>query len=100
MRDLLADAISTLPALLKSRLEASILFYMANLTSMRNHIVPAMVEAYDVWLESRDTSRLDALVDESERHWKTIATGMLALFDQYGENSHEHIESLVNNNVL
>ena len=100
VRDHLADAISTLPALLKSRQEASIHFYMANLTSMRKHIFPALVEAYDDWLESRDTSRLDALVDESERHWKNIATGMLALFDQYGENSHEHIEDLVNNNTL
>ena len=100
VRDHLADAISTLPALLKDRQEASIHFYMANLTSMRKHVFPSLLEAYDDWLGSRDTSRLDALVAESRNHWQNIAGEMLALYGQCGENSHQHIEQLVNDNIL
>ncbi len=100
VRDHLADAISTLPTLLKDRQEASIHFYIANLTSMRKHIFPALLEAYDDWLDSKDTSRLDALVAQSRNHWQAVASEMLALHGQYGENSHEHIEQLVNNNTL
>ncbi len=100
VRDHLADAISTLPVLLENQQEASLHFYMANLTSMRKHIFPTLVDAYDEWLESKNASRLELLVDKSKGHWQNIATEMLALFNQYGENSHEHIEKLVENNTL
>ena len=100
VRDHLADALSTLPILLQKRQRASIHFYMANLTSMRKHLFPALVEAYNDWLDSDDTARMNELVSNGREHWTNIATEMLALFDQYGENSHEHIEQLVENNTL
>ena len=100
VRDHLADAISTLPALLRNRQEASIHFYMANLTSMRKHLFPALLAAYSDWLESRDTSRLEELVDKSREHWERVAADMLAMHSQYGENSHEQIEALVKDNTL
>ena len=100
VRDHLADALSTLPVLLDKKQDASIHFYMANLTSMRKYIFPALVEAYNDWLESNDTSRLIELVAHSRGHWKNTATEMLALFNQYGENSHERIEQFVENNTL
>jgi hypothetical protein len=100
VRDHLADAISTLPVLLEKQQEASIHFYMANLTSMRKHIFPSFVGAYSEWLENRNIEQLEKLVDKSKTHWQQIASEMLALFNQYGENSHEHIEQLVENNRL
>ena len=100
VRDHLADAISTLPALLEHQQDASIHFYMANLTSMRKHIFPALVDAYNEWLQNGNTAKLEKLVDESRDHWQNIAGEMLALFRQYGENSHQHIEQLVNANTL
>ncbi|MGB5278108.1 MAG: Sfum_1244 family protein [Gammaproteobacteria bacterium] len=100
VRDHLADALSTLPVLLEKQQHASIHFYMANLTSMRKHIFPTLTGAYNDWLESNDTAVLNELVNDSKNHWKNIATEMLAIFDQYGENSHEHIELLVENNTL
>jgi hypothetical protein len=100
VRDHLADAISTLPALLEQQQDASIHFYMANLTSMRKHIFPALVDAYNEWLQNGNTAKLEKLVDESRDHWQNIAGEMLALFRQYGENSHQHIEQLVNANTL
>ena len=95
VRDHLADAISTLPVLLQNRQDASIHFYMANLTNMRKHLFPSLVDAYNDWLDSKDTSRLEELVDNGKDHWKRVATEMLALFNQYGENSHQHIEQFV-----
>ncbi len=100
VRDHLADALSTLPALLRNRQDASIHFYMANLTSMRKHLFPALLTAYNDWLESRDTSRLEELVDKSRDHWAKVAAEMLAMFRQYGENSHEQIEALVKDSTL
>lgn len=100
VRDHLADAISTLPALLRNQQEASIHFYMANLTSMRKHIFPALMEAYNDWCTSRDTARLEELVDKSRSHWRAVATEMLAIFNEYGENSHERIEELMKNSTL
>jgi hypothetical protein len=100
VRDHLADAISTLPALLEQQQDASIHFYMANLTSMRKHIFPALLDAYNEWLQNGNTAKLEKLVDESRNHWQNIAGEMLALFRQYGENSHQHIEQLVNANTL
>jgi hypothetical protein len=100
VRDHLADAISTLPALLEREQDASIHFYMANLTSMRKHIFPALQDAYHEWLDTGDIVKLEKLVDKSRDHWQNIASEMLALFNEYGENSHTHIEQLVNNNTL
>ena len=100
VRDHLADAISTLPALLGREQDASIHFYMANLTSMRKHIFPSLQDAYKEWLKTGDIVKLDKLVDQSRDHWQSIASEMLELFNEYGENSHTHIEQLVNNNPL
>ena len=100
VRDHLADAISTLPVLLEKQQEASIHFYMANLTSMRKHIFPAFVDAYNEWKQSGNATKLERLVDTGKHHWQGIAAEMLALFNQYGENSHPHIEQLVENNTL
>jgi len=100
VRDHLADAISTLPVLLEEKQEASIHFYVANLTNMRKHIFPSLIGTYNAWLENRNIGELEKLVDQSKRHWQGIATEMLELFNQYGENSHEHIEQLVEKNTL
>ena len=100
VRDHLADAISTLPVLLEQQHEASIHFYMANLTSMRKHIFPSFTAAYNRWLENRRFGELEKLVDTSREHWLSIAVEMLALFNQHGQNSHEHIEQLVEKNTL
>jgi hypothetical protein len=100
VRDHLADAISTLPVLLENRQDASIHFYMANLTSMRKHIFPALVDAYNQWMEDGNMEKLEKLVEHSKHHWQGIAGEMLALFNEYGDNSDEKIEQLVNENTL
>jgi hypothetical protein len=100
VRDHLADALSTLPALLEQQNDASIHFYIANLTNMRRHIFPSLMEAYQDWENSNDVSALQQLVEKGRTHWLQQSKQILALFNQYGDNSHEHIEQLVNNNTL
>ena len=100
VRDHLADAISTLPVLVENHQEASIHFYVANLTNMRKHIFPSLIAAYDDWLETGDISKLQRLIDDSRDHWKNIGHEMLALYNEHGENSHQRIETLVENNKL
>ena len=100
VRDHYADAMSTLPALIEKQQDASIHFYIANLTNMRKHIFPALINTYADWLKNNDYTKFDALIDESQSHWKNLSEQMLVLFEQYGENSKQHIEILVNNNTL
>ena len=58
VRDHLADAISTLPALLENNMDASIHFYFANLTNMRKHIMPSLQAAYLSWRDNGDSAPL------------------------------------------
>ena len=100
VRDHLADAISTLPALIEQQQRASIHFYFANLTNMRKLIFPALLDAYLQWAANGNVDVLNRLVDTSAQHWQRVAEQMLALHRQYGENSHERIEQLVDENYL
>jgi Family of unknown function (DUF6866) C-terminal domain/Family of unknown function (DUF6866) N-terminal domain len=100
VRDHLADAISTLPALVEQQQHASIHFYIANLTSMRQLIFPALLDAYRQWTDNGNIETLSQLIDTSAQHWQRIAEQMLVMHREYGENSHEHIEQLVDANYL
>ena len=100
VRDHLADAISTLPALLEQNNEASIHFYFANLTSMRKLIYPSLQNAYQHWVESHDLSKLNNTVNKSRTHWLNIATQMLALHNAQTDQCSEAIQTLVTDHYL
>ena len=100
VRDHLADAISTLPALLSKQQDASIHFYFANLTNMRKHIMPSLQSAYKHWRESGNHKQLQSLVSQSREHWQAIAQQMLALHTEHGKLCQQHIENLVKLNHL
>ena len=72
IRDHLADSLSTFPALLEQKNEASLHFYMGNLNNMRKHLYPALQSAYENWIA---TGRLDALKDHNTQslpHWQSL----------------------------
>ncbi len=100
VRDHLADALSTLPALIERNQQASLHFYFGNLTSMRKHIFPALQSAYQHWQSTNDIAPLKKAVNDSEKHWLNIATQMLYLHNQHQEKCSSHIEALVNINHL
>ena len=100
VRDHLADAIITLPELLKQNNEASIHFYVANLTNIRKHIFPSLLTAYQQWVDSNDLSAMQSLVETSRQHWQSIATQMLELHKTHNNNCTTHIEALVESQHL
>jgi hypothetical protein len=100
VRDHIADAISTLPALLENKMEASIHFYFANLTQMRKHIMPSLQTAYLSWRDIGDSAQLQQLAKLSHTHWQKIAAQMLALHKQHGKECHTYIEALVEEHHL
>jgi len=100
VRDHLADAISTLPVLLENGHHASIHFYIANLTNMRKHIFPSLIDAYNEWQTSHDFGKMNQMVSTSRQHWVNIANSMLEIFSEYGKNSPQYIEQLVESSHL
>lgn len=73
VRDHLADSLTTLPLLLKNANEASIHFYFGNMTAMRKHLAPSLINAYEHWHENGDISLLDQYLVNSEAHWHKLA---------------------------
>ena len=80
VRDHLADALSTLPALLQDPQPASLHFYMANMTNMRKELFPKLVSAYEIWTITGNTRELEQLVDRSALHWQALSMKILELF--------------------
>jgi hypothetical protein len=102
IRDHLADSITTLPMLIKHQLKnessASLHFYFGNMTAMRKHLAPSLVEAYEVWHETGDISKLQALSDNLSSHWENIAVEVKSLY--ITSNKPEPIEDLIKSKKL
>lgn len=73
VRDHLADCLMTLPTLLEREAIGSLHFYLANLSGLRRALFPALPQAYEAWLGSRDTARLARVVKAAEAHWLEVA---------------------------
>lgn len=95
IRDHYADAINTLPELIKQNNPASIHFYFGNMTAMRKELVPTIVKAYEIWHSTGDLSQLEQLIPHSLKHWKKLAHKMLALYNDQKKESATAIESLL-----
>lgn len=92
VRDHLADALVTLPALLEEDNTPSLHFYAANLTAMRRDLFPAFPSAYRRWCEDGDRAPLRALVDRAAAHWTETAREILRLWREGGTEAAEAIE--------
>ncbi|MBU1396243.1 MAG: hypothetical protein KKE84_08885 [Gammaproteobacteria bacterium] len=80
VRDHLADCLMTLPTLLEREAIGSLHFYLANLSGLRRALFPALPQAYESWLASRDTNRLADLVSRAETHWLDAARRLTAAY--------------------
>ncbi len=100
VRDHYADTLHTLPILLKNNNQASIHFYFANLTQMRKHIFPSLMNAYNQWCENKNIKIIEQTVTMAVDHWKNIAQQMLILHQQNAKHCSATIENLVNNNHI
>ena len=100
VRDHLADALSTLPELLNSEDIASLHFYMANMTGMRQDLFPSLAESYRIWVDSKSLSALERLVRKSKSHWLALAQKMLELHHRHGERCPSYLEQLIESGRL
>jgi hypothetical protein len=73
VRDHLADCLVTLPTLLERDATGSLHFYLANLSGLRRALFPALPQAYERWLDDRDTRTLLQIVTAAQSHWLNAA---------------------------
>jgi len=100
VRDHYADALNTLPTLIENNNQASIHFYFANLTNMRKHIFPSLMDAYDQWCESKNVKVIEQIIASSLDHWQNIAQQIITLHRQDAEQCSVHIEALIKQKQL
>jgi hypothetical protein len=99
VRDHLADAITTLPELIRQNHPASIHFYFANLASMRKHLYPTLVDAYLKWQKSNDTDLLLSISEKGKEYWLDIARSALSVFAKEKQSAPRKIEQLIEANI-
>jgi hypothetical protein len=100
VRDHLADALSTLPALVRDGEDASLHFYFANLASMRRHLFPSLSRAYETWVASGDRSPIATLIPVSRAHWDALALQMLDLYRSQPDDLPASLRNLIGNSRL
>jgi len=100
VRDHLADALVTLPALVRDGEDAALHFFFANQTSLRKHLFPSLARAADAWLEQGRREGIAALLPVSEAHWDDLALRMLALYREKPGNFAARLQDLVESRFL
>jgi hypothetical protein len=80
VRDNLADATTTLPAMLEEINPARVHFYFGAMGAMRKEMWPKLVKAYQQWNEDGDVKSPRRLVNESREHWQRVAQTVLKCF--------------------
>lgn len=79
VRDLLADCLSTLPALLERANQPALHFYFATFDAPRRDLFPQALQAYDDYARSGSADRLWQVVREGRERWLEAARRLLAL---------------------
>jgi len=100
VRDHLADALCTLPDLIERAHPPSLHFYFANLSGMRKQIYPALLNAYEYWVEYADRSRLEAQVRAGRTHWIQVARELIDLHESRVTTAWQDMESLIEQKQL
>lgn len=95
LRDLFADALVTLPALLAELRPGLMHFYASSMTAMRRHLHPAFQPAYQQWLDGDDPRALHDLVSRSESHWRQACQGVLDYWRRQGVAARPDIERMI-----
>jgi len=112
VRDHLADCLVTLPHI-GARAEpnvdkvadadidaAALHFYLGNLTNMRKHIFPSLLQTYDAWRETGDITPLRDLAERGRTHWQQLAQDMIGLHGTHGSGAAPLIRELVDHGHL
>lgn len=97
VRDLAADCLRTLPAILAQGREKSLHFYVGNLNGMRKAIFPSIDSHYREWLDNRDDTGLRQLVEKGSEHWLDLTKSFLDFDPCDRKQSASGIAELVEN---
>lgn len=77
VRDLLADCLSTLPALIERGNALALHFHFATFDAMRRELFPEALEAYEAFLASGSLARLERVAAEGAERWLAEARARL-----------------------
>jgi hypothetical protein len=97
VRDLLADSLTTLPALADSDNDASLHFFFANLTGMQKYLFPALMQGYESWTMHGSRQAIEDLVSASQTHWNGLADRMLEVYRSDPDDFGEPLQNLIEN---
>ncbi len=95
VRDLIADCLSTLPALLDEDNATALHFYFATFSGMRRELYPDVLAAYRLWAEKRDRQALHRAISAGRDRWLSAARSMLDVYRRDGSLSGETVEGLL-----
>lgn len=79
IKDHLADAMVTLPELSEASHDVAVHLYFSNMSPLRKKLFPQLVQAYDDWRRTGQSSFAD-LIACSHSHWLDKAQAMLAKY--------------------
>ncbi len=79
VRDLLADCLSTLPALVERGTAPALHFHFATFDAPRREMFPQALEAYEAFARDGDAAPLSRAAHEGAARWLETARGLLAL---------------------
>lgn len=78
VRDLLADCLVTLPALIERGAGASLHFWFGTMSSLRRTLFPRALAAREAWLAGSGTAALQEAAAAGRDHWLGIARALAA----------------------
>lgn len=100
VRDHYADALVTLPGLLRDGEDAALHFFLAHQSNMRKHLFPALARASEQWLRSGRRDAIEALVPASEAHWEELARQVLELYRADADDFAGRLQALIEGSAL
>lgn len=100
LRDHLADALVTLPALARANDAPAIHFYMGNLTHMGREIAPALELAYQTWSDASESSVFAELAARASEHWSAVGGEAIELHRRRGRAGAGEIKELIHSRTM
>lgn len=100
VRDLLADSLVTLPALLDQKNEASLHIYFANLNGMRKYLAPGLEAAYQQWNETGNSVPIYESAKRGQEYWLQKGQSLLDVFRRDGNNARENMEATLEQSAI
>ncbi|MHB1214416.1 MAG: Sfum_1244 family protein [Thiobacillus sp.] len=99
VRDHLADCLMTLPTLIEREAHGSLHFYLANFSGLRRALFPALPQAYESWLNNRDSAKLARTVAAAQAHWLDTALQLTSTYHRDPEHGDAHLNALAGSDL-